>query len=211
MNGSPSIILSIESAICGGSISLLVDGHEIANWIGSSNVSKAEDLLLNIDGMLSANRISRKDIDLIAVSAGPGSFTGIRIGLATAFGLRSGLDVRMSSISALEAMVSSHSSLTRVSAALPVGRNAVCVQEFRPKNEESNFACKPRSMTENELFEITVNETGTIFLLHEALYENAEPAANIINFGANLAYSIGQVCRENPGLVTEPLFVSKSF
>ena len=66
-----NIVLAIESAICGGSISLIKDNIEIANWVGSSGVSKAEDLLANIDQILIENSISRYDIGLIAVSAGP--------------------------------------------------------------------------------------------------------------------------------------------
>src|SRR5258708_18599521 len=103
MSSYPEFTLAIESAISGGSISLL-KGREIANWIGSSNVSKAEDLLANIDHLLAANDIALNEIDLITVSAGPGSFTGIRIGIATALGLKAGLGIAMSSESALKAI-----------------------------------------------------------------------------------------------------------
>ena len=70
-----TVILAIESAICGGSLSLIVDGAEVANWIGSSNVSKAEDLLLNIDTMLTRANISRpgrdgNDIDVMPRNIG---------------------------------------------------------------------------------------------------------------------------------------------
>ena len=90
MTNSKSVVLAIESAICGGSISVLKNGHEMANWIGTSNVSKAEDLLVSIDEILVTADISRHDINHIAVSAGPGSFTGVRVGLSAVKGLAEG-------------------------------------------------------------------------------------------------------------------------
>jgi len=136
MNDSGQIILAIESAIAGGSISLLRSGIEVANWIGTSDVSKAEDLLVNIDEILVGRGIPAKEIDLLAVSAGPGSFTGIRIGLATALGLKNGLGVEMSSENALKAMAFMHASEGTMSAAVPVGRNAVCIQTFERSRYE---------------------------------------------------------------------------
>src|SRR5690349_9675791 len=124
-----NMVLAIESAICGGGISLLEDGTEIAGWTGSANMSKAEELLVNIDVTLKSANISRHEIDLIAVSAGPGSFTGIRIGLATALGLKAGLGAPMASESALKAMVWDRVEETPVTAILPVGRNAICLQK----------------------------------------------------------------------------------
>src|SRR5687768_3236700 len=105
MNRRPiKTILAIESAISGGSLSLIVDGSEAGHWIGTSGVSKAEELLVNIDHLLNKHCTLRAEIDLIAVSAGPGSFTGIRIGLATALGLKAGLQVSMASGSVLKAI-----------------------------------------------------------------------------------------------------------
>ncbi|MEQ1646533.1 MAG: tRNA (adenosine(37)-N6)-threonylcarbamoyltransferase complex dimerization subunit type 1 TsaB, partial [Pyrinomonadaceae bacterium] len=122
--------VAIESAIRGGSISLIAGGVEIDNWIGSTEVSKAEDLLVDIDAMLGRNSLSISDIDHLAVSAGPGSFTGIRIGIATALGLKTGLGIPMSSVSALTAMAAISSFEGNAVVAVPVGRNAICLQTF---------------------------------------------------------------------------------
>src|SRR5687768_3799835 len=130
MNSAPRITLAIESAVAGGSISLLQGESEVANLIGSSGISRAEDLLANIDEMLSLHNIERREIELIAVSAGPGSFTGIRIGIATALGLKTGLAAAMSSASALTAMVHAAKNIKTAVAALPIGRNAVCLQRY---------------------------------------------------------------------------------
>ncbi len=210
MNNASQIILAIESAIGGGSISLLRDGVEIANWMGTSNVSKAEDLLANIDTMLVENIISRNDIDMIAVSAGPGSFTGIRIGIATALGLKAGLGIVMSSQTALKAMAFSDSSESLI-VALPVGRNAVCVQVFQNSNREVIALDEPQTVTEEDLLNLIRNKINSTFLLHSSLFDNIESAPNVKNFGKNIALAIAHICRENPGKIVEPLFISKSF
>jgi len=133
MSNPSHVTLAVESAICGGSISLIRAGSEIANWVGSANVSKAEDLLVNIDAMLTSTNIAASDIDLIAVSAGPGSFTGIRIGIATALGLKAGLGIEMSSESALKAMAFTQPDVGCIVAALPVGPddNGIRVPDIR--------------------------------------------------------------------------------
>ena len=211
MNCPDQITLAIESAICGGSISLLRDHREIASWIGVSNMSKAEDLLFNIDAMLTANNIRRQEIDLIAVSAGPGSFTGIRIGLATALGLKTGLGIKMSSESALKAMAFSGSDRANLIAAIPMGRNAVCFQSLQKQEREVVAVDEPRTLAEDAFASLVGGEKDTTFVLHAALYEKIGSSSNVTNVGANIARAIGAICRDSVGVVTEPLFISKSF
>ena len=202
-------MLAIESAICGGSISLLNDGVELANWVGSSNVSKAEDLLFNIDAMLISTNVSRHDIGLIAVSAGPGSFTGIRIGIATALGLPDGLGIKMSSGSTLKAMVWGRDD-GPVTPALPVGRNSICLQQFQIAGSAVTETDEPRTLPDDDFFEFVREHPETSFVLHESLYEKCSPTPRSDNFGTNIARVIGLMCATHPGIVAEPLFISKS-
>ncbi|HEX3101267.1 MAG TPA: tRNA (adenosine(37)-N6)-threonylcarbamoyltransferase complex dimerization subunit type 1 TsaB [Pyrinomonadaceae bacterium] len=210
MNKQNNVILAVESAICGGSISLLKDGIEIANWIGSSNVSKAEDLLVNIDAILTSTKVSRHDIDLVAVSAGPGSFTGIRIGLATALGLKAGLGIEMASESALKAMVRDKSESNPVTAALPVGRNSVCLQTFQILDREVDSINEPYTLSDDVFFDFLRGKNNEEFVLHDSLYERCDATPLVTNFGTNLAFAIGSICSEYPGIIAAPLFVSKS-
>jgi len=123
------IILAIESAISGGSVGLYSDGKTVDIWVGTGGVSRAEDLLPNIAEMLDRNKIDRRSIGGIAVSVGPGSFTGIRIGIATALGLKTALNIPCVGVSALEAIAIVGKS-NRLTAALPMGRGAFCFQGF---------------------------------------------------------------------------------
>jgi len=210
MIDSHQITLAIESAIGGGSISLLRDDNEIANWTGTSNISKAEDLLANIDKLLADNNVSRHEIDLIAAAAGPGSFTGIRIGLATALGLKAGLRTSMSSESALRAMAHSYKGNGSVTVAVPVGRDAVCTQTFAASAREVTQLNEPGTVTEDD-FAAQVLDQGVTFLVHSSLFEKVAGQETAINFGTNIALAVGLICRRSIGVVREPLFISKSF
>src|SRR4030066_1663165 len=80
-------ILALETATMAGSIAIVDDEELIAEVKLNINVAHSERLISSIDYLLNASRLSIKDIDAFAVSIGPGSFTGLRIGLSTIKGL----------------------------------------------------------------------------------------------------------------------------
>lgn len=204
MKNSPKIVLAIESAIAGGSLSLLRDNVEIANWTGTDSVSKAEDLLFNIDAMLTAQNISRNEIDLIAVSAGPGSFTGTRIGIATALGLKTGLGIRMVTVPVLKAMIGKAHNLI---AAVPAGRNAVCFQGYAADDWS-----QPSSVSEDVFFDYVKTNQERHFLLHSSLCQKAVGLRNTQDFGVDLARSVGITAIQDVDKPpVAPIFVSKTF
>lgn len=206
----PNIVLAIESAINGGSLSLLRDGVELSHWIGSASVSKAEELLVNIDAMLRTSGVSKNEINMIAVSAGPGSFTGIRIGVATALGLKNGLGIEMSSVSALTAMAAATEMQGALVIAVPTGRNAICIQEFTSNGDLSPVS-DPRTITE-EVFTETLRAAKDVhFAVHGSLCSFVDTSTSFTDAGVNIARSIGLYCSARPATVVEPLFISKSF
>lgn len=102
MESKKDITLSIETAIGGGSLAFYKNETEIDSWAGTKAVSKAEDVLEQISELLKKNDIKNTDIQLIAVSDGPGSPTGTKIGLAIAKGLANALGIETVEISAGE-------------------------------------------------------------------------------------------------------------
>ena len=124
------VILAIETGIGGGSLSVLCGGSEIAFWKGADKISKSEDLLQNISNLLEENNIPKSDIKKIAVSRGPGSFTGVRVGIATAKGLQKGLKCQCTGVSVLEAMVLKAKKTGEVLTGFSIGKNEVCRQAF---------------------------------------------------------------------------------
>jgi len=208
------IILSIESAIAGGSISLWSGGKEIDCWIGNGGVSRSEDLLPNIAEMLGRSSISRSDIGSVAVSIGPGSFTGIRIGIATALGLKNSLDIPCVGIATLEAMTSCSKSQGLVVAAVPMGRNAICFQGFdlRDKHEPvavfGPFASRAKpneALSGCDLDEMIAHESIVEYLRSEL------PDVVIKSAGSNIAALIAEAS-SSPAMQKglEPIFLSLS-
>lgn len=95
------IAIDTSSEAC--SVSLVVEGEFFDASI-SAPKSHAKSLLPFIDGLLSARRIGLADLDFIACTAGPGSFTGLRIGLGVAQGLAFGAGKPMVAVSSLDAL-----------------------------------------------------------------------------------------------------------
>lgn len=99
------IILSIETATTNCSVALSRDGDTFALLEDyDNNYSHAERLHVYIDRILKENKLSTGDLDAVAVSKGPGSYTGLRIGVSAAKGLCFSLDKPLISVSTLEAL-----------------------------------------------------------------------------------------------------------
>ena len=92
----------------------------------------SEDLLPAISACLRRAGIELSDCGRIAVCSGPGSFTGVRIGLATAWGFSRATGVPVEAVPTLEALAESarRPGLSEVAAALDAGRGDVTIQTF---------------------------------------------------------------------------------
>jgi tRNA threonylcarbamoyl adenosine modification protein YeaZ len=80
--------------------SALVDDGEVLG----ERTSRAQTLLEDVDALLRQGGAHPRDLDALAIGVGPGSFTGVRIGLAAARGLALSLDVRGAGVSTLDAL-----------------------------------------------------------------------------------------------------------
>jgi len=83
-------ILGIESATAIASVAIIDEKGLLGEINLNLGFTHSEELLPAIDELLKLARLSLKDIDAIAVSGGPGSFTGLRIGMSTAKALAQG-------------------------------------------------------------------------------------------------------------------------
>jgi tRNA threonylcarbamoyladenosine biosynthesis protein TsaB len=98
-----ALILNIETATKNCSVSLAKDGETITcKEIAEQNFSHAEKLHVFIEELLNENNVAYKNLDAIAVSQGPGSYTGLRIGVSSAKGFCYALNIPMIAIDTLE-------------------------------------------------------------------------------------------------------------
>lgn len=97
-------ILSLDSTAVVSSVAVCDDEKLLASFTLNNGNTHSETLLPMIEASLKLLKLSVDDIDLFACSAGPGSFTGVRIGVATIKGLAFGRGKPCAGVSSLEAL-----------------------------------------------------------------------------------------------------------
>ena len=100
-------ILSLETSTSISSVAL----HECGALLALAEIKEpgahAEKLVLLVDEVFEKAGLNFGDLDAVAVSQGPGSYTGLRIGVSTAKGIAYGLDIPLIGINTLQAMAAS--------------------------------------------------------------------------------------------------------
>lgn len=165
------IILAIETGISYGSLSILKNGSEVDFWIGKTKIPSSEDLLSNINDLFSKNNISKREMKRIVVSTGPGSFTGVRVGIATALGLSKALRCECLGISVLEAFVLRSPSPGKVIAAFGIGETEVCWQAFKTSKSKRIQKSNPKIDSINEFETEVENYSPKVLILTQDLRE----------------------------------------
>ena len=97
-------ILALDSTAVAASVALCEDGELLGEYTVRNGNTHSQTLLPMVESLLSFFEITTDDIDLFAASAGPGSFTGVRIGAATIKGLAFGTKKPCLGVSTLEAL-----------------------------------------------------------------------------------------------------------
>ena len=97
-------ILALDSTAVVGTVALCEDERLVAHYTLNTGNTHSQTLLPMIESALRAAEWTMDDVELIAVSNGPGSFTGVRIGVATVKGLAFGKNIPCAGVSTLEAL-----------------------------------------------------------------------------------------------------------
>lgn len=97
-------ILGIDSSAKSASVAVVENSKILSSFFIHTGLTHSQTLMPMVESALNCADISLRDIDLIAVNRGPGSFTGIRIGVAAAKGIADTLNIKTCGISTLESM-----------------------------------------------------------------------------------------------------------
>ena len=182
------LILAFETTAKAGSVALLEDGKLLAESYQNTGLTHSQTLMVMAEDMLKAAGKKVSDLTAVAVAEGPGSFTGVRIGVAAAKGLSWGGELPCYGVSTLEAMAST----------LGVWQGYVCpVMDAR------------RSQVYNTLFYVNhgkmerLKEDRAIALsdLAEEL-KTLEGPIFLVGDGSNLTYNT--LCDAIPELILPP-------
>jgi tRNA threonylcarbamoyladenosine biosynthesis protein TsaB len=98
------IILALDTTTRDGSIAVVDDAVVRVERGGDATITHGQRLPGELADALSAAGVRIEDVDLLAVAAGPGSFTGLRVGIATIQGVAMAHAKRVVAVSALEAL-----------------------------------------------------------------------------------------------------------
>ena len=98
------LILAFETSAKAASVALLEDKKLLAESYQNTGMTHSQTLMVMAEDMLKAWGKTAGDIDAVAVAEGPGSFTGVRIGVAAAKGFAWGREIPCYGVSTLEAM-----------------------------------------------------------------------------------------------------------
>lgn len=127
------LILAADTSLPILSVALINDGTLIGAMAIEGRGSRNEKLLPSIDWLLTENAVDRRQVDVFATTRGPGSFTGVRIGLATIQGLALVLGKPVCAMSTHEAIA--HGESGRVAIADDAGRGELYVSVFEDGRE----------------------------------------------------------------------------
>src|ERR1041384_3272061 len=124
------LILAIETATRAGSVAVARGETLLSCREGDPSISHSTDLIEMIDAVLNEANAQLSDVDVFAVAVGPGSFTGLRIGLATVKAFAEVNQRRIVGISTLAAVARASALEGDVVSLLPAGRGEVFAQMF---------------------------------------------------------------------------------
>lgn len=145
-------ILAFESTAKAASVALCEDEFLIAQAYQNSGLTHSTTLMPMAEDLLKNCGVKLADVDCLAVAVGPGSFTGLRIGISTVKGLGWGADKPCVGVSTLEAMAwnLAHMDAT-ICCAMDARRKQVYNAIFRAQNGTLERLCEDRAISLEEL------------------------------------------------------------
>lgn len=159
------LLLALDSTAVAASVCLMEDGVILAESYQNTKQTHSQTLMPMVQFVLQCARRRVEDLDLLAVSAGPGSFTGVRIGISCVKGLAFPQSKPCCGVSVLQAMAENLAHMDGLVCAVMDARCRQVYQAlFRVKNGEVTRLCEDRAITLTQLRE-DLEKMGGSFVL----------------------------------------------
>lgn len=147
-------ILSVECSASPVSCAIVENGRVKGRYYLNMNMTHSQTLMPMLDSLMKLTGDTPENIDLFAVSAGPGSFTGVRIGISAIKGLAFCDEKPCAAVSPLEAMAYNFSANDcMVIGCMDARCNQVYNGIFKVKSGKIERVCEDRALTISELIE----------------------------------------------------------
>jgi tRNA threonylcarbamoyladenosine biosynthesis protein TsaB len=196
-------LLSLETTGTGYSIALFEDGLLQAS-VHEPRLQQSDTLIPAVQGLLLEAGWRGNSLSQFAVCRGPGSFTGIRVGISAAYGLGLGFEKPVASFSALHALAyaASHQATHSMVVLIAADNNTGYVQSFTPTAEALDV---PRHIMFDEVCRHL--PTGDVHFVGNAWNYKPhllEVAGNTLYDAPLTAVDIGQLCYATRPFTKEP-------
>lgn len=187
------IILAFDSSASPASVALYEDGFLKGEFYMNTSLTHSQTLMLLAEKLLEFTQTDIKNVDVFAVNAGPGSFTGVRIGVSCVKGMAMALGKPCVSVSTLEAMAQNLEVFNGLICAVMDARcSQVYNALFMTENGKINRLCEDRALSIAELeTELSDFSDGEIMLVGDGAnicYENMKQLEGIKLAPQNLRY-----------------------
>ena len=182
------LILAFETSAKAASVALTENGKLLGESYQNTGLTHSQTLMVMAEDTLKQCGKTATDVQAVAVAAGPGSFTGVRIGVAAAKGFAWGKELPCYGVSTLEAMAES----------LGVYDGMVCACMDARRNQVYNAVFSAQS---GELTRVTEDRAIALSDLKEEL-KKAEKPVFLVGDGANLCYNTLRA--DVPNLILPP-------
>lgn len=159
-------ILAFESSAKSAAVALLQDGNLLGEYYQNGGQTHSRTLMKMAADLIENCDLTEQDIDAVAVAAGPGSFTGVRIGVAAAKGFAWARELPCYGVSTLEAMAMSAAHMNgMVCAAMDARRNQVYNALFLAENGKLTRYSEDRAISLEDLSNELASYNGVITLV----------------------------------------------
>ncbi len=147
-------ILNLECSATPASVAIIEDSKVLASSFVNVRLTHSQTLIPMVENALTAAKLKISDIDGFAISNGPGSFTGVRIGISAVKGLAAPKNLPCVAVSTLRAMAENYSDTDCIVCAVMDARcNQVYNAIFEIKNGNIKRLCEDRALLCDELAE----------------------------------------------------------
>ena len=206
------IVLALDTTTRAGSVAVVRDGNVLCETSGDAAVTHGQRLPTDLIALLGASGLAIEDVDLLAVAAGPGSFTGLRVGIATIQGLAMATGAKVVPVSTLEALAragANEQALTVPWMDAQRGEVFAAVYDAHGRSVIVDATSLPPAATLAAL-PTEIRDAALLFCGDGALRYDAEirdlagPNASVLPSTPRLAGVVGQIACESPGRAVAP-------
>ena len=183
------IILAVDTTATPVSCAVVRDGRVLSSYFSHTGLTHSQTLLPMVEHVLRLTELTPEDLDAIAVDVGPGSFTGVRIGVAAVKGLAFAHEIPCVAVSTTQAMAQPF-------AGLPSDATVCCVMDARRRQV---YTARYALDTDGTLTRLTPDEAIAVDELTAALRaereecgkteKNKKKSVILVGDGAEMCYN----------------------